>query len=479
MSRADYHLRHTVMGMIGTFWSRSVTDQTKREARALVSLAANASGLQQLETPMRKLISARRVAVENVPVCFVDGEFVYIGPDTMDAWRSEALVDGETFRVVRFDPASTAPVRALLLTTNGRLLVAGGLALTSQPDSAGYRDAEALFVVPVPAGLTPVTIAGRDTILINGIDFESGPGYIVMRDSPADTFAIGGFTVLQGFLDLPTPYNFTMQLNGAPYGHQFVAVYYRGASSAGSFERAAAQAAGLLVLEQDDTLIHKCPLSPDVTRYVFAAAGPIDVAYPHHALDELVEYPRGYIVSNGFKVATATGGGWLRNAAAGATLSLDGVLPVKGLALHDGKVYADFLEITGGKPHVRLHFAGNASARIALWAAQKAHELLTGVYLSDSLGITPTSPSRMLDFHTLLENFYGARLLLLLPGMEGAPVGFLDRLLEFATRESPLNSVLLIATAPQAAPTIPGPQLLSYGDLLWSLDGSIISYSGE
>lgn len=439
MSRADYQLRYAVMGMVGSFWSRSVTDDTKDQARAVVSLAANAAGLQRAETPMRKLAGSRRTVVENVSVPYLEGEFTYTGPNPNDFWRSNYTIEGTSYPVVRLEPE-------------------------------GYQG-EPRYAVPIPAGLSPVVIAARqaDRSLVCGIDFESSPGFITLRESPGDVFFAGSFTVLSGYQDLPLPYNYSLHLNGSPRGHAFVAAYYRGAGSVVSFERAAAQAAGLLVLEQDDKLLYKRQLTSTVVRYVFAVGGAEDVDYPHAPLVTGREYPRGYIVSAGFRVTAASTSGWLRRAGGAGTVSLDGALPVKGLSLPDARIHVDYSAVDAtGRPHARLYFAGEYNARVALWEAQRQHELLTGVFLSDMLGLGPTNPTGLVDFHAILETYYGDRLLLLRPGLDAAPAVYRQRLDEFVTREKPLGSVVLVLVAAAQVP-----------DVVFPIPSNGLSYNGE
>jgi hypothetical protein len=446
MSRADYQLRYAVMGMLGSFWSRSVTDATKDQARAVVSLAANAAGLQRSETPMRKLVSSRRAVVENVTVTYLEGEFAYTGPNPHNFWRSSYVVEGVSYPVVRLEPE-------------------------------GYQG-EPRYAVPIPAGLSPVVIATRqaDRSLVCGIDFESSPGYITLRESPGDLFFAGSFTVLSGYQDLPLPYNYPLHLNGSPRGHAFVAAYYRGAGSVASFERAAAQAAGLLVLEQDDKLLHTRQLTATIVRYVFAVGGAEDVDYPHAPLVTGREYPRGYIVSAGFRITSPGGAGWLRRASGAGTVSMDGVLPVKGLSLPDARIHVDYSAVdASGRPHARLYFAGEYSARVALWEAQKQHELLTGVFLADMLGINSSVPTALVDFHTILENYYGGRLLLLRPGLDAAPAAYRQRLDEFVAREKPLGSVMLVVTAAAQVPDVVFP--VPSNGLVYN--GEPLGYNGE
>ena len=449
MIRADYHLQYSITGMLGSFWSRAVTDKTKAEARTLATLSAHAPGLRQLEVPMRKLLSAGVAPVEGVRVPYLEGDFIYVGQDMVAAWRSELnLPDGTSFRVARRNLANTATFGQLLIGSDGRPLGKDlGTLLSLFESEDGMTGSDPLYIIPLPPGLNPIVIATRDPDrdLIQGIDFETGPGYLIMRESPGSTFFAGGFVVTHGTQKLRRPYDFTMQMNGDSFGHSFVAAFYRGSSSRTSFERAAAQAAGMFVLERDDSLISVQELNPTTARYVFLLTGVVDVEYPHTRLLPGYDYTKGLIVSNGFRIVGAGTPGWLGRAAGDLTLSLDGMLSVTGLSLPPGPMHAYYSEISeSGKPHTRLQFAGMPANLNAFWSFQKNHELATGQFLSDTIGLSPTNPIVTVDFHAMLETFYGDRVLLVLPELEGAPDIYRRRLADFLQREKPMGSVLLV-----------------------------------
>lgn len=446
MSRVDQHLRYAVPGMLGSFWSRVATDVTKDQVRAVATLAANAPGVAWLSTPAAKLASSRSATVENVTVSYIDGDFVYVGPALADFWRSSlGLPDGQSFQIVRLNTEDRVNESTLLWGANGRPLgVNLGLLLEVVAVEDGLTGSDPLYVLPIPPDLTPIVIATRsERTLVQGIDFETGPGYIAMRESPSDTFHPGGFVVLVGRRELPLPYNYTMQINGPAYGHSYVADYYRGAQSVVSFERAAAQAAGLLVIEQSDLLLQAQQLTADEVRYVFANAGIVDVGYPHDALVVGRDYPKGFIVGAGFRIHRGDAAGWLKRAVGERVVSLRGVTPVADLFLPPGP-----LRVTFEGDTARLHVTGASAGVIAFWNLQRNHELLHGVHFVEAAALSPDNPAVMIDLHTVLEAYYGRSLLLVDPGGLDADPLLTARLLEFVEREKPLGSVVLVVASP-------------------------------
>lgn len=457
MSRVDQHLQHSVMGMLGSFWGRIVTERTKGEVRAVATLAANAPNLRRLDLPMQQLINERSALVEHVRVPFLDGDFTVVGPDLTNVWRSSLqLADGSALKIVRRDLTLTVPKSQILLGSDGRPLGAkNGFLLTVLAAEEGLTGSEVLYVLPLPDGLTPIVIATRsaDRVLVQGIDFETGPNYLILRESPADLFHAGGFTVLTGLRESSAPYDFIRQVNGHTYGTSFVAAYCKGAGSAASFERAAAQACGLLVLEADDTLIASQLAAPGVRRYVFQNAGAYDVTYPHSPLVAGLDYAKGYIVSNGFRLISGNSEGWLRRALGARAVSLDGVTTVRGMYLMPELVTAYCVEYgpaPDSHPHARVQFRASDAALLGYWNIQRNHELATGQFLSSEIDLQATAPKVAFDMHQLLENFYNSRLLLLLPEFTGFPESFGNRLAEFVAREKPSSALVLTAQEPPA-----------------------------
>jgi hypothetical protein len=202
----------------------------------------------------------------------------------------------------------------------------------------------------------------------------------------------------------------------------------------------------MLVLPHEDTLVVSRVIDGG-TRYVFEHLGVLDVFYPHDPLHPGRTYPEGFIVTDRFSIVTGheLDADWVNRLTTGATFSLDGVLPVKGLTLPHRPCLVDWVEQTGGKVHARVHLDGDAPKLEQYWALQKEHEVRTGVYLSDVLGMDTTTSTLTIDFAAVLAGYYGDALLVVRLGMATAAPEFKTRLRSFLQREKPLGSVLLIA----------------------------------
>ena len=275
-----------------------------------------------------------------------------------------------------------------------------------------------------------------------GVDFEAHDGYIALRRSPAEVLPLGHFTVIFGYERVRAPYLFSMHLDGDPYDINFVAEYYRGGRSVNAFGRAIAQAAGLYVVPQDDSVLATAAPYPGVTRYSFQNAGVVDVLYHHEALQAGTDVARGTVVGRQFKIAT---GGAADRLVLDGEFSLDGMLPVKGLSVRPGKVRVDFESSHAGHPHARVHLIGADAVLEDFWERQRLHEIRTGHYLSSTLGITDEMPALDIDFIAHLRVVYGERLIVIRRGLRDADPIYKSRMDAFIDREKPLNCVILIS----------------------------------
>lgn len=489
--RIDRYLQFLIMGRLGSFWGRSVAKESQDQARTIASLAANSKGLAELGKPLSTVTRERRTLSFRRVVPFMDGNFVCVG-ESFPANNKDSitLTDGRTLQVTKVISRPGGVNSRITSGCDGRLLGEGlEEQMISSADYEASADVSSLFLLPIPKNVYPVLIETTDParILVSGIDFEVGDGYVVMRESPSALLPSGGFVSSVAIEELPMPYDFLTQVNGATSGSKFVTAYCKGSWSASSFEKAAAQACGLFVVEEVDTLLSSLVLPSGSRRYVFLNAGTVDIDYPHSHLTPGTDYPAGFIVGADFRVVTGSEPGWLRRAAGVSTLLISDAVSLKGIYLPSASVSGYYVETgAGGKPHARLQLIGSEADLRVLWAKQLHHERETGLFLSDVIDMTPSRPRVTVDFHAMLEGFYGNRLLLIKHGLLGADLEYLRRLKEFVSREKPAGAVVLIEDLAPAGipapgtfePTDPlGGEIINYGDSHYESDA--MSYLGR
>ena len=428
--KADYELRHKLFGQQGSMWERQVTPEARTQLRKIVKTAGNAATLGEIDQIAAGPLNAEKVLVEDVYFRFVDGDFAVVGRHQDDYDHSETtLADGSRLHFA---------YRSGGQTISGDAIPTALANVTKDFTEAVKVDEGALpvgrdwYLVPVDEHITPLVIQGRqeDVFLVNGIDFLARDGYIILADDP-------GAVLPHGLVKVPSAYRAARATNSyvlsAPNvrgGTRYLAEYAYKSQSLTTFRRAAAEYAGLYVFQEADVVMGTVQISADHWVYNMAAAGPIEIRYPHVALVRNQEVSPGYIICQQFDITTSNYNGsenLLRDAALAGwdhPICLDGILPVKGLqwnGVSGIKIDSVATDPVSSTPHVRLHFTedtagphfdspGDVLSRF--WEFSRLHEATTQEFLFDGLG-SPNMPS-VIDFWDLLDTFYGAQLMLVL-----------------------------------------------------------------
>jgi hypothetical protein len=436
--RADYQLKHQLYGQQGSLWEKQVDDTTRLRIRRIVKEAGNANVLTQTDRIASSALNSDKVLVEGVFFKFNAGDYAVVGQAQRDYnFRLGDLDDGTRLHVAyRGTYAQKEPegVPTLLAKVSQDFLkVISTLSLQTDRD---------WYLIPVPRDITPIVIEGKseDKYLVSGIDFIARNGYIAMPDDPE--------TVLSpGLVRIECAYKFTPPVLSASSGGKYVTEYSKKSQSVAAFKMAIAEYSGMYVTQTADVVLDVLPIGEGSTVYNLAAAGPVEINYPHDGPTKSQTLQPGYIFSGRFDVIGSGGstGVSLKKLVASdwnSGIMLDGILPIKGLTW-DGKspVPVDYVTTgEGGKPHLRLHFEGPTLRLERFWEFQRLHELQTGVYLYDALGLeaVPT----FVDFWELLDGFYGSQLLLVLLGNHSPSIN--ARAWSFAVVHRPQSCNILL-----------------------------------
>lgn len=438
--RSDYQLRHSIYGKLGSLWSRQTNEETRRVGRTL-SYAAGSSGLlRHLDAIAAYALGEDTVIVDDTSFRFLDGNFAVIG-------RSQsAYLRGEVGDLSNTITAVSDPTKVVAYPQATAVDILDSAFMDAIAVDGSFDTATDWYLIPVPAGMTPVVIESSDgEPLVSGIDFSAHNGYIAMRADPARVLPVGLVRVITAYVKLPQPYSFIL---GAPADRRcskYLMEYAKKSQSIHNYKRAAAEFCGMYVFPEPDVVLSAKDV-PGATVYVTAALGALRIDYPHTPLRAGAVIEAGTIVSNGFTLVTAKGPAAFDIMDPEAPVSLDGVLPIKGLSFKPGiKVLVDGGQTTDGKRHVSFKFDGGSEAIAQLNSMQRTHELETGNYLSDEL-MQDGQLSKLVDFGALLNNFYGEQLIV-------ARFEFLtpimNKLLKnFLVEYKPCSCVVVIAEPP-------------------------------
>ena len=438
-----------MLGKVGTVWSRQVDASTREKATAITEVSGCADILRHTDTLAQYAVKGGRILVDDLSFRFVDGNFAVIGKIQSDYVHvTTTSVDGSSLSLALSDDnadVSSTPVPTDVARLSDEFVSAIVGAESHLPAGSDW------YLVPMPTCVTPIVIEGLNgTMLVSGVDFSAHAGYIATRLSPAKVFPPGVVRIVAAYLDLPQPNSFLLS---APVGRRcskFLMEYARKTQSLRAFKRAAAEYCGMFVFPEPDLILGKHAV-PGATVYVTAAMGALRIDYTHIPLVVGVAVDAGHVVAPRFEVwstnANASMSIFDRALASEALVSLDGVLPVKGLfAPPDNKVLIDYVEVdpVSNKPHARLHLAGDTVTLQKLWDIQRNHELATGNFLYDQF-FDGGQTAKLLPLGEIMEDYYGSQLVMVVTSGMDTPV--IDLLHRFVAEHKPAGCVMLTATA--------------------------------
>lgn len=423
--RIDQNLREIPTSWFGSFWERS---PNLPQLKAIASVGAGAEAMRSIEGEAARLTVEGRRWVTDVNLPFLDGNVSILGRDLLRP--PEPILNGGP---------------AVLEATEGFGTMGGEAdAFPFNMESTSSSVWAPTYFIPIPADITPVVISTEGRELVSGIDFYCYAGFIAMIHPPAELFTKGQIHVRCGWRKNLPPYPYTFGADGSDYGQKWIASYARESRSASFFVRAAAEASGHWVLPFNDTVVMRHELAFGV-RYTMARSGVVDVHYSHRVLRIGETYPKGYIVSVNFCNMRGEAG-WASRWTYGS-LELDGVIPFDGLSVSNGssvRVRSVAVNPENAKIHANFHFEGDPAVLSRFDEWQRLHELHTGMYLSDALGVTTAAPTGLVNFGSFLETYYGESLILL--DCRHMDMSQLARLRKWAAENKPSTSVLLLLT---------------------------------
>jgi len=337
--------------------------------------------------------------------------------------------------------AATPPTVSTVLAGEGGMVLGTESMLAIGAD-LGFedptRDSPAWYLLPVPAGLTVVQLAGHSELLNAGPHFTSRPGYMVFHDhpdrwlSPPSTLAVVGFEVLPLFADYT--------LGADTMAGTDVATYYRKLQTQGQLLKAACAAAGLTRVETDTTITEVQEYLDEGAVYN-TTSGLLEARYYHQLLSVGDSLTAGTYIGAAPELVNTPGAWWI-DAPWGAGLDMSQFSPWD-LFVPNDMVTAEAYDSGGAKPHTRLLIDGDPEVLADWHAACAAGEIATDCWLADylSLGVGDrTTVNPLWLFSELMWHTSALVVLLNAPDLEEPRRG---RLRSFLQRERPFGTLLL------------------------------------
>lgn len=449
-----------VFADLGTFWSRMLAEGEGDQARRVVHTVVRHALASRLSESLRRLITPGWIEFEHLDLRFDRRQIAL--RHQLQSLRTEPLADDEA---IASQNALAAALRALVgfdpPTVGDPFGDGSGLVFVDEkgdvivnPDTS--IDASAIasitppsWLLPIDPDLRPLSLQSTQGTLILGQDFIlSGTSLEFFRE-PTALFPDDILHITRGLRRRTSLFSYPLRMNQLVRPVPEISGYYRHNQSVTQLARAAATAAGYLVLPRESTVVEVHP-APNSTSYVFDDASVMTVDYNHTPLVEGTTYPEGTIIGNPFSLfgPETSRPGWYRDPAINWTagLPLRYLGPWANLAVPDGNVTAtrEAAATAPGKWHCRFPLAGPSEDADRFWARVWDSERITGHYLADIIGIDDTTASVVVN---PLDVFFQAflhekALLVVFPTLQSGAAR--ATILEFLQREKPTTSLLIV-----------------------------------
>jgi hypothetical protein len=440
----DHQLGFGMLGRLGTLWSRHADADTRGKARAVAEVASGGMRVRNLDEIAGWAANSGDALMHDTHIRFADGDFAILGYNLRDYVHDGTFSSGgQTGWSLHRPDMSVWDVSAEPVPS--QLADAIDWLQSSQAEIGTLTVAATLwYLIPVPDGITPLLIRGKaGQTLVSGIDFFAFRGYIAMRKTPAETLPSGLVHVPLASKTLAESGSYWLSAAPDRRCSRYLNAYARQSQSLVTFRRAAAEYCGLYVLQNPDFVLGTKTSAGGATIYALANAGAVIIDYPHSPLRVGAFYPAGHVVAGHFEFWNAEYSS--RSFAdvvsdTSTPISMDGVLPVKGLSWEPWQPLPISFETNpGGDPRVMLEFEGDPADLQRLHGLQRMRETQTGASLLDAMDLVGNETG--IDFAQTLLNFYGNALVLVI--FHGGSESMQKKLAEFISANKPANCVVI------------------------------------
>lgn len=456
MSTSLTHFHTKSLARAGSFWTQILRPQDRPTAGALARLAFQSASAEAADVLQARLDGERRV-IRHAALPFEhvvqvgmslnarqrthSGDFDVVSRPSSD----DGFAGSDSFIPILDSTGSDMPGAAewgdyLLFPRNE----------TSPTLARHFALQEVRYIVQVPQNLHIDALQDEaGNVLYAGVDFwRVGDTQLLMQDSPHALFPNGALLIVSGWEDPTSAFSQALGIDTLP--GKFVWRWIRGVTgSPEAFRRAVAEAAGLLVFQQDAT-IHAVISELDGSTTYVTSTEVLRARYPHTPLVDGQTVLEGEIV--GGEGLTVTSGNsssrWYRALDWSAGLSLDGLCPVAGITVADAEVLAEVVATAGGKLLVEFPVGGAPEDVTAFWGHVRRSETRSGKYLSDALPVAvlgDTCPVNPLDF--FLQNQLGEHLMIVDLALSDMSPLLQERARAFIQRNKPAGHVVVVREA--------------------------------
>jgi hypothetical protein len=405
--------RHNVLGKLGDFWYRQLSDKDNHGvalAKAMTHLTDASSAIDDLGTVAEQLtgrttnlrsnytikfnINNIKVINLNFDPAFKPGQYTldytgYLkvsnlaaGSDTATADYPEVLADDDT----------------------------GGIKfpLQDRTITLSANEARPLYYVPIPFNVTPVCVTTSQRELTVGTSFLTNPGYILFFENPLNLFPDYQIVCRSAYIRQSHIMDYTYQADNVFNTGEYIARYMRLTHSPVALRLALAEVANLPILKQDSVL-QATYTNFEATIYEFdTEVLRVPLYVEHTPLVVGTTYGAHTIIGEDyikvFSQANTATVPWYRDAELSAVWSADGLdlsplTPFQAVKVLDTVGTFSYNGATGTAPlHYKLSGLTGADTG-AYWNFVRQSEIHTGTSLSYVSGVTAGATANGIDFY--------------------------------------------------------------------------------
>lgn len=312
----------------------------------------------------------------------------------------------------------------LLTDENSSILLFPGESSADVPSTQVIR-----FGLTIDPDIFVTSIQLPNRRLIAGQDFISEFGKLTFSINPIQLFPTMKFMAHSFIRRIPNLYNYSLRLNDVYGPVNEVLRYYRTTQSPTAFYKAAAQAAGMAVVQEDCKILRVLPLFGG--KLYVTDKGEYEAPYLHIWLNPGDNLAEGHIIGGEelFRLVLPE----QQIPSSVQSISLDGILPVRGLEAPD-----EVISIQDSEGAYRPAYKGSQEALQAYWDYLAGLEQQTGE-------TTAVEVSEENAIRHLQQKVCSGRLLIACINFQHMSYGMQQNLLTFMRREVPVGSVLTTA----------------------------------
>ncbi len=448
-------------GRRGSFWSARTTEATKALARRLSHMAMQ-SGAERIVDRAACGLSGGGVTYArcfdlpwyplSVGVLGADLQARFLGRFTED-YNAPGIIVIRRPNEESFPGDSNTLVAWPVAGAENYVLQAGPCEYVLLPVEGGdayvpdVQDYRTRWVVPIPRGVRPASIAVGSRRLIAGVDFTLQNGALIFREDPQDIFRGCDFLhCLAGWIDVPYFLDYTLAADYDRPATQALNAYLKRHRSAPALLLALADLAGRTVASRTLEIAerHQHCLG---TRYRTVDNETFDIDYNHTAYSPGDVIDAGSVIGGGIRVADGRPGSgmWHRQFDWSGGLDLGRLCPFPGLTIPDAPVRFECAEQTGSIFHVRPHLQGSPVALARYWRWLKACDIRNGTSLNAVFAFDTVGQDLAVngvDFY--FQHLLGEKALIVALDARKLGARCRDRCLRFLEQERMQNTVTII-----------------------------------